>query len=183
MLETYLILERTKENKSIYTLVFNQGVLGLPDKYYYLNNLNNLNLYQELCKHLSKLLKIDDISNSVFVESFFSKYLNDNVTGELYEGELYEGKELLKEFPTFPWKSFFISYGIENFEKYIFRIEAIEWIHILEKSFKLFPIEDFKQLFIFNMILHALPYLPEPFNTLNYQFFELINRVILISLL
>ena len=55
------ILERTKENKSIYTLVFNQGVLGLPDKYYYLNNLNNLNLYQELCKHLSKLLKIGSL--------------------------------------------------------------------------------------------------------------------------
>uniref|UniRef100_A0A6C0IF84 Peptidase M13 C-terminal domain-containing protein n=1 Tax=viral metagenome TaxID=1070528 RepID=A0A6C0IF84_9ZZZZ len=164
LLETYLILERTKENKSIYTLVLNQGVLGLPDKYYYLNNLN---VYQELCKHLSKLLKIDDISNSVILESFFSKYLNDTVTGELYEGN-----ELLKEFPTFPWKSFFISYGIENFEKYIFRIEAIEWIRLLEKSFKLFPIEDFKQLFIFNMILHALPYLPEPFNTLNYQFFE-----------
>lgn len=164
LLETYLILERTKENKSIYTLVFNQGVLGLPDKYYYLYNLNK---YQQLCKDLSKLLKIDDISKSVILESFFSKYLKDNLTGELYKG-----KELLKEFPIFPWKSFFTSYGIEDFEKHIFRIEAIEWIRILEKSFKLFPIDDFKQLFIFNIIIHALPYLPEPFNTLNYEFFE-----------
>jgi len=164
LLDTYLILERTKENESIYTLVFNQGILGLPDKSYYLNNLN---VYQELSNHLSKLLKIDDISKSVIVESFFSKYLKDNVIGELYKG-----KELLKEFPIFPWKSFFTSYGIQDFEKYTFRIEAIEWIRVLEKSFKLFPIEDFKQLFIFNIILHALPYLSEPFSSLNYEFFE-----------
>lgn len=164
LLETYLILERTKENKSIYTLVMNQGILGLPDKIYYKENLSK---YHELCKHLTQLLKIEDICDSIVVESFFSKNLKDNTNNKLYQG-----KELLKVFPSFPWKSFFISYGIKDFEKHIFHIESIEWIHVLEKSFKTFSIHQFKQLFILNMILHALPYLPKPFDTIHFEFFE-----------
>jgi endothelin-converting enzyme/putative endopeptidase len=164
LLETYLILERTKENKSIYTLVIDQGILGLPDKIYYKENLNE---YNKLCKNLTELLKIDEICDAIVVESFFSKNLKENT-----KNKLYEGKQLLKVFPSFPWKSFFISYGIKDFEKHIFHIESIEWIHILEKSFKTFSIEKFKQLFILNMIIHALPYLPKPFDTIHFEFFE-----------
>jgi len=178
LIGAYLQLERTKDNTSIYTLVLSEGVLGLSDISYYNatapGKLTTLYSYIKLIKNVSKLLDIYDISDVIPLESFFSGNLKQST--QIYDDSgLYKGSHLIKEFPNFPWKSFFTSLGVEDFMNHIFRIQSKSWINTLEKSFTTVSFEQWKKIFILHTILHALPILPAPFDDIYFDFFE--NRL------
>lgn len=178
LIGAYLQLERTKDNTSIYTLVLSEGVLGLSDITYYNatapGKLTTLYSYIKLIKSVSKLLEIYDLSDIIPLESFFSGSLKQST--QVYDDSgLYKGSHLIKEFPNFPWKSFFTSLGVEDFMNNIFRIQSKTWINTLEKSFTTVSFEQWKKIFILHTILHALPILPPPFDDIYFDFFE--NRL------
>jgi putative endopeptidase len=172
---TYLQLERTEEDTSIYNLVISSGLLGLANDTYYKatapGKLRTLYSYIKLVKKVCNILEIEDLSNVIPIEAFFSAHIENN---SLEEGDknLFKGVELVKKFPKFPWKTFFQSYGIENFLENIFRISSIKYIEVLEKSFSTVTFEQWKQLFTLHTILHALPLLPPPFDDIHFEFFE-----------
>jgi predicted metalloendopeptidase len=144
ILGTYLQLERTKDNISIYNLVLAEGVLGLPDDTYYKatapGKLKTLYAYIQLVKNVCKLLDIQDLSSVIPLESFFSA----NISDKKYKNDiLYKGSELIKNFPKFPWNSFFIALGIENYLehtllKYFFLKHFIILIYFIKIYYKIF---------------------------------------------
>ena len=79
IISTYLQLERTKRDKSIYTLYITSSNLGLPDVSYYgataPGKIQTLMSYIQMIRKVCKLLEIDDISDVVSLESFFSANL------------------------------------------------------------------------------------------------------------
>ena len=172
---TYLQLERTEEDTSIYNLVISSGLLGLANDTYYKatapGKLRTLYSYIKLVKKVCNILEIEDLSNVIPIEAFFSAHIENN---SLEEGDknLFKGVELVKKFPKFPWKAFFQSYGIENFLENVFRISSIKYIEVLEESFSTVTFEQWKQLFTLHTILHALPLLPPPFDDIHFDFFE-----------
>jgi predicted metalloendopeptidase len=85
---------------------------------------------------------------------------------------LFDGKELVKKFQWFPWKTFFESYGIQEWKKKTFRIKSTRWFHLLEKSFQRIQYNEWKKLFRLHLILHALPLLPPPYDTIDFEFFD-----------
>jgi putative endopeptidase len=172
ILSSYLHLERTKGNKTIYTLFLLVGGLGLPDITYYNatapGKIRTLYAYIELIKKVCKILSIDDLSNSVTLESFFAVHM-DNANKD--EGFLIKGYELEELFRSFPWVSFFESVGIPDWRKHIFRIQSKKYFHVLEKAFQTIPLDQWKELFKLHIIIHALPILPPPFDDLDFEFY------------
>ena len=173
ILTTYLQLERTKSDKSIYTLYFASGSLGLPDVSYYSANApgkaRTLISYIQLIKKITSELEVDDLSEIVSFESYFSANYN-RIQNE--PSVLFKGYELLKEFNKFPWDNFFTSYGIEHWKEKTYRVQSTQFIKLLEKTFEITPLEQFKKLFILHMILRALPILPPPYDTLHFEFYQ-----------
>jgi predicted metalloendopeptidase len=173
ILTSFLQLERTKDNKSVYTLYLSHGSLGLPDISYYKasapGKLRTLMAFIQMIKKVTNLLEIDDLSEIVSFESYFSAHY-ENIKNE--KDFLLKGYELEKEFNKFPWNNFFTSFGIEKWEDKLFRIKSKKFIKILEKTFETSNLEQFKKLFILHMILHALPILPPPYDTIHFDFYQ-----------
>lgn len=173
IISTYLQLERTKRDKSIYTLYITSSNLGLPDVSYYgataPGKIQTLMSYIQMIRKVCKLLEIDDISDVVSLESFFSanlKKLEDD------NSILIKGYELEKTFHIFPWDNFFTSYGIESWKKRTYRIESTRYFHVLERALKEVELEHFKKLFKLHLILNALLVLPEPYSNLYFEFYQ-----------
>ena len=172
-LSSFLQLERTRSDKSIYTLYLTYGALGLPDISYYKatapGKLRTLVSYVQLIRKLTNLLEIDDLSEIVSFETYLSdKY--EKVENDI--SVLLKGHELLKEFDKFPWDNFFTSYGIQNWKEKTYRIQSKHLFHVLEKALEKTPLEQFKKLFTLHMILHALPMLPPPYDDLHFDFYQ-----------
>jgi len=166
---TYLQLERIKENKNIYTLVISLGTLGLPDTTYYSGTKSGiLFAYIKMCTHLGKLLDLDDLTDSITLEAFLSAHINNSTEDD---STLLSGIELSKIFKTFPYESFFKSYGILDWKKYTFRIQSKKYIHLLEKIFLTIPLHQWKKLFMLHLILNSLTLLPNPYNNIYFEFY------------
>lgn len=177
ILSTYLQIERTKHNESIYILFISYGNLGLPDISYYNatapGKLHTLSSYIELIKKVCKYLEIDDISDIITLESFFAAHI-DGVSND--ETITYTGEELIKKYKRFPWKVFFESYGIAEWKTVRFRIKSSKFFHILEKAFETIPYTEWKRFFTLQLILHAMPILPPPYDDIDFKFFDNILR-------
>lgn len=173
LLDTFLQLERTKNDKFVYTLYLSYGTLGLPDVTYYKatapGKINTLVSYIQFIKKLTNLLEIDDLSETVSFESYFSANF-EGVQND--DSILLKGHELLKEFDKFPWNNFFTSYGIEDWKEKTYRIQSKRLFRVLEKAFEITPLERFKDLFTLHMILHAIPMLPSPYDTMYFEFYQ-----------
>ena len=173
LISAYLQLERTKDDKSVYTLYLSASNLGLPDVSYYSatapGKIQTLMSYIKMIKNICDLLEIDDISDVVSLESFFSANLK-----KLEEDNsiLVKGYELEKKFHIFPWENFFTSYGILNWKKVIYRIESTRYFNILQKSLEDVSLEQFKKLFKLHLILNSLIVLPSPYSNLYFEFYQ-----------
>ena len=169
---TYLQLERTKENRSIYTLVISLGTLGLPDTSYYSatapGKIHTLFAYIKMCSRLAKLIGVEDLTDAITLESFLSGHLHN---AEQDESFLISGHNLSRMFTIFPFNSFFKSYGIVDWKKYTYRIESKNWLKILEKTFVSIPLHQWKQLFMLHLTLSSLTLLPAPYDTLYFEFY------------
>jgi len=173
ILSTYLQLERTKNDKSIYTLYLSSSTLGLPDVTYYKatapGKIKTLISYIQMVKQACKLLEIDDISDVISSESYYSAYI-DKFENE--QSILIKGINLEKMFHIIPWNNFFTSYGIDNWKKKSYRLQSKKYFDILQKSLIDIPLEQFKKLFKLHLILSALLILPSPYNTLYFDFYQ-----------
>ena len=73
---TYLQLERTEEDTSIYNLVISSGLLGLANDTYYKatapGKLRTLYSYIKLVKKVCNILEIEDLSNVIPIEAFLA---------------------------------------------------------------------------------------------------------------
>ena len=171
VLSSYIQLERTKHNESIYTLNISYGGLGLPDVSYYKatapGKLRTLMSYIELIRKVCKLLDIEDISDIVTFESYFAAHI-DAIQDD--KSILFSGDTLSKKYTIFPWDSFFTSYGIVDWKQYNYEIIP-RWIVIIEKALQLFSFLQWKHLFMLHIILDSLPLCPPPYDDIDYNFF------------
>jgi putative endopeptidase len=154
-------------------LYLSSSNLGLPDISYYNasapGKMKTLISYIQMVKDLCKLLKIDDISDVISLESFYSAHINKL---EDANSILIKGHELQKIFQIFPWNNFFTSYGIDNWKNKSYRIQSKKYFYILQKSFIDVPLEQFKKLFKLHLILNTLLILPKPYNNLYFEFYQ-----------
>lgn len=147
------------------------GDLGLPDVSYYEatapGKTRTLYAYVQLCKKVSKELGIPDISSGIQVESLLAQKI-DEVQDEIKEKK--KGKELETLYPGIPWTIFFEKLDVSNWKEMTFTVN-LRFLKFLNKLFRTWPIENWKQLFTLHTILDALPVLPSPFDQYHFEFF------------
>ena len=152
-------------------ILISPGSLGLPDTSYYNatapGKSRTLLSYIALCEEVAAKLHIEDFRGGVQAETEMAPYINNNE--DLYVD--LSSKEAARAFPGIPWGSLFEAYGIVNWEKHTFRIYKEEWLKEVEKWLKTWPLEKWTTLFTLHMVLHALPILPHPFDTLHFELF------------
>lgn len=171
ILSTYIQLEKSKKGY-IYVINFVPGTLGLPDDSYYKGTapgkLKALYSYIQFIKQVCKELDIDDVSDIITLESYFS--INYSLSRN-DDGVLYYGKDLLSEYNFFPWSSYFKAYDIVNWEEKQFRIAIPEWFNYFKKALLENDYTKWKRLFSLHIILHAVSILPPPFDEYHFNFY------------
>ena len=121
----------------------------LMDKAGNLFNINNLSFVYEFEKTLA--FKMDALWNSDDIHI--------------------KGGKLLSKYPRIPWATWFEVSGLENWKSKKIYYNSPSWIRYLEKVLKEVPI-DFWRLYLAKIyIFHALPYLPAPYDDLDFEFF------------
>ena len=171
ILNTYIHLEKSNKGYT-YILNFLPGTLGLPDDSYYKGTapgkMKALYYYIEFIKKICKELHIEDISEIITFESYFS--INYAV-GSTDNGKLYYGKDLENIYSFFPWASYFKAYDIPKWEEKQFRVKTPEWFKYFKKALSN-DYDNWKKLFSLHLILHAVSILPPPFDNYHFNFYE-----------
>ena len=120
----------------------------LLDKAGNLFNIDNLSQIYEFEKTLA--FKMDSLWNS------------DNVS--------IRGGKLLSKFPRFPWEQWFEVAGLDWKRQTIY-YNSPAWIRYLGKVLKEVPVDVWRLYLAKIYIFHALPYLPAPYDDLDFEFF------------
>jgi putative endopeptidase len=157
--------------ENTHTLVLSPGTLTLPDIRYYRGTgphktrpLLNLVI---LCQKVSKMLDINDISYGIQVESMFVNALE---ASKRDPPEFMTVATLERRYAHIPWQNFFNAIGAAE-KNLRLRIDSPGWLDFINKQFKNLMLEQWFSLLSLHTVMHALPYLPPPFDDMNFEFF------------
>jgi len=81
-----------------------------------------------------------------------------------------KGSQLASKFPKIPWATWFEVAGLD-WKKQDIYYNSPAWIRYLGKVLNEVPVEYWRLFLARIYILHALPYLPAPYNDLDFEFF------------
>lgn len=81
-----------------------------------------------------------------------------------------KGSKLVSKFPRIPWATWFEVAGFDWKSKTIY-YNSPAWIRYMEKMLKEVPIEFWRLYLAKIYIFHSLPYLPPPYDDLDFEFF------------
>jgi putative endopeptidase len=165
---------KKREAANEYTFLIDKGTLGLPDITYYNatapGKSHTLMAYVNLCNEVTKYLVTDDIRSAVQIEAGLAAAMDQYKDTDFQD---IEGNVLHRTFPGIPWNTLFKEYGVEEkvWKSKTIRIYSKKFIEYLEKLFKIWSFDTWTKLLSLHMILYALPILPQPFDTLHFNFF------------
>jgi len=163
---------------SIYTINLSPGSLGLPHLEYYGATVPGkskiLYAYTALLIRIAKQLDIDDLSYLIPLEATFAAELHRAED----ESEILTGAELVRSYTNIPWDILFKSYGIEDdkFKKHTINVDSPRWFRYLNQQFSKIALEEWQSLLTLHTVLHAIPYLPPPFDTWHHHVYGRLLR-------
>jgi len=156
------------------------GSLGLPNIHYYNatapEKSRNLAAYVSLCKKVSALLDINDISLGIQVEQLFIGKLESAINPELYKkADIINTTvtALQRRFKNIHWVSFFENLGVatEIQSGICINVESVSWVEFINQQFEQLLLEQWFSLISLHTVMHALPYLPPPYDDLHFEVF------------
>jgi putative endopeptidase len=172
----------SKEDSSSYQIILSPGSLGLPDADYYSavvpGKSNVLTAYTELIRKVVHELELDDISQVIPLEATFSVILKA-IKGDEKEGsEDFSLAQLQRRFPNLPWADFLEAYGltVTDTSRATIHVDSLKWLEFLNEQFTETPLEQWYELISLHTLLHALPYLPPPFDDWQHSVFGRLMR-------
>jgi putative endopeptidase len=160
-------------NNKILRFSLLSGKLGLPDPAYYENiESRTVGAYSRLLKKLSVDFDIPGLETIVGFERDAALVLLKS-RGE--EEILITGKELVDKFKNIPWVHFFhvlLNISEPAFLKMNIILPGARWISAVNGWFKSFPLSQWKLILSAYAILNFLPFLPSPYDTLEFELFD-----------
>ena len=171
--QTVLELSVIPEEGGGCTLSVAPGHLGLPAASYYSSVLE---AYTELVRRVSKALDLDDLSSAIPLEANLASRIYGYHGAASPEG--LHVNELHRRWPAIDWTAMFSVYGVpEEYMKHVkVYIDSEKWVNILNTLVHEIPLEGWYSLLSLHTTLHALQYLPPPFDDMHYEFFGRILR-------
>jgi putative endopeptidase len=161
-----------------YLLTIDSGGVGLPDLSYYRatgpGKTEVLYAYTKLLRTATKELDLDDVSHIIPLEAQISAMLEgDEVDTRNREIPYLRFSELKRQFRKVPWETMLEAYGLQPSEmsRIMYRVRSEQWVRFIEAQMEETPLEQWYSLFSSHTLLHAMPYLPAPFDTLHHELF------------
>ena len=156
-------------------LIIGTGNLGLPDTSYYTvltpGRVKVLDVYNTLIGNLGDDFDIPDLNLYVGIEKILADAI-EQCRGD--EEILMKGSELRKKYPSIPWSGFIdatFNWPPSKFNDFTFLISSDRWLRFVNKWFRTWSLENWKSLLAGNLLLHCLPLLPSPYDTIHFEFF------------
>ena len=158
----------------IFTLRLGPGSLGLPDSSFYfqgsLGRSHHLSQYKKLLRRIGALVGLSHYSCVVKVERILAGVLS--MTGFDTLHTQLTGKELEEKYTHVPWDPLFKAYGLESWRSRVLCIESPRWISTLNKVYSHLGLDYWRLFLSHQILLTALPWLPNPFPTLFFRFYR-----------
>jgi putative endopeptidase len=120
---------------------------------------------------VSKALDLDDLSSAIPFEAKMAASLYGEEGAMSISGLQLD--ELHRRWPAIDWTAMFSVYGLTetHLKKLTIHIYSEKWINMLNRLLRETPLEEWYTLFSLHTMLHALQYLPPPFDDMHYNFF------------
>lgn len=155
-----------KHREKQYLLTLFPGRLGLraPQEYLFekqpFQKVETLKRYKELVAYAKEHFELtQNMDLGIKIECDLAKVLYSTKPDEKH----YSLNELNSDAPNVPWKLFFIELGLHTLDGFICNVNCTKWLSTLDHLFKHLSVEEWIGLFSLQMLVHALPHLPEPY--------------------
>jgi putative endopeptidase len=160
---------------NLYRLTITPGKLGLPDSTYYLQSTDEnkaaLNAYNTLLVSLGKDFTIPHISDIISLEKDVAHYLHESN----YDEEiLLKGSEIVDRYSSIPWETLVheaTGWTISNFKQHTITVVSESWLKNVNHWCKSISLDTWKHWMALNFLLHCLPLLPTPYDTMDYELY------------
>ncbi len=170
------ILPELEHGQAKYRLAISPGSVGLPDPRYYSaasavpGKQDILYQHTRLCRDTAELLSIDEFAQAVPLEADLANDLLKAQEDTFFE--MYTVPELKATFKKISWDHYFAGYGVDPALLGKIRVDSVAWLERLEDLFETVPLDQWYHLTVLHTVLHALPYLPPPFDEKHFELFE-----------
>ncbi len=177
---TILSINILPSQRGGYTVSLSPGRVGLPDTSYYNGTApgktNVLYKYTNLIQHITTRIDVEDASRSIPFEARFSGLIHSAESDTTVRNM--RVSELTRTFQNIDWIALLTSFGLpeKGLTNLSIHIDSEAFIKELNRECKETPIEIWKGLFSLHTILHALPYLPPPFDDWHFAFYGRLLR-------
>jgi putative endopeptidase len=161
----------------IYFLAIGPGDTGLPDVSYYRatapGKSDILYAYAKLFREAAAKLDVEDYSQVIPLEANIATALEaEEGDPKDFEYSFLRFGELKRKYATIPWEPLLEAFGLRApYGRLTFRIESDRWIKELARMLAELPLEQWYTLFAAHTLLHAVPYLPAPFDDWHFDLF------------
>lgn len=162
-----------EKDARIQRIILGPGAVSLPDISYYKGTINTsrvLAAYAKLLERLGNDFTVPDLQHIIGFEQLIAIETNDaHRDSEI----LMEGSELKKEYTHIPWDILFQTFPLTrsiNSTKCI--VPSKSYLRALNKWFRTWTLQTWKQLFAAHMILFFIPLLPPPYDDLHFQLYQ-----------
>jgi predicted metalloendopeptidase len=145
-------------------LRIDSNICALPVSYY--TDSHKMDSYKKFLDTVGNLFGVNELSQIYEFEKSLA------IKCEEYGSDDYEilGGKLPSKFPGIPWAAWFENSGLSWKKMKIF-YNSPRWIRFLGKTLSQVSLGFWKLYLKRVYILHALPYLPSPYNDLDFEFF------------
>lgn len=162
--------------KGGYQLNLAPGSFGLSDSSYYAalapGKTNILYAYTDLLTKVTKELDVDNVTYSIPMEAKFSAEMAAGK--DTIDSIITDLRGLEHKYPSIQWNRLLEAFGIpkQHHSSLRIHIDSENWLKFLNDNITSLPLESWQGLFALHTILHALPYLPPPFDDWHFSFYD-----------
>ena len=156
-------------NDGKFTLYLDRGSIGLPNRQYY-KQAKPFHHYKEFLDKVGDFFDLKDLSTIVHIEHDIAPFIFTSKSTE--KETLIKASSLISQYTEIPWDSLFEKYGLDNWKNLSIVVSSHEWMTILNKMFKRLSIDHWKLILSSEVILHFIPYLPNPLDTYYFEFYR-----------
>lgn len=147
-------------------LLIDSSSCGLPISYYF--QPDKMVEYKKFLDKVGNYFDINELSQIYEFEKTLVTKSEDYYSDTDYE---IRGGKLPSKFPGIPWSAWFENSGLIGWKNLKIFYNSPRWFRYIGKALKNVSIGFWKLYLSRVYILHALPYLPPPYDDLDFQFF------------
>lgn len=148
------------------------GDLGLPDPAYYEDiESRTIGAYSRLLRKLSEDFDVPGLESII---GFEREMAIDLLKSRGDKEQVMTGHQIVNTYKHVPWYTLFhclLGSSKTEFEKMRLIVPSLHWISAVNGWFKTIPLEQWKLLLSAHVTLHFLPFLPPPYDDMEFELY------------